>query len=722
MSEHEMRVGFQADHKKIKVQVDERDIKPWDLDSKLSVVGGDSNRVDGAQKVTGKARYAFDMNLPGMLHGVILRSPHARARLKRLDVEPAKAMPGVKAVIAMRDAGNQLRFAGDAVAAVAATTMNAARDALEKIVAEYEVEAHVTDVLRVPGAPKLDEHGEVTDPWPERGAEKIEAALAQCKTRVSATYRAEVQTHSSLESHGLVAAWHGDELEVWASTQATFGVRQGLAGTLRIQPRNVRVHAEFVGGGFGSKFAPGDEGVAAARLAQAAQAPVKLMLSRYEEHTCAGNRPSALMQVRAGCDQDGKLKAFDYRNWGGGGFTGGGGTTVPDPIYLQGVEKRIVQRDLQTDTDGARAMRAPGRPQGYFSAEGILDELAVAAGIDPLAFRLKNDAHRIRQEEWRIGAEKFGWAQRRNPNPGRPRAGDDPRWLRGAGLSAALWGQMGSNNGRVLCRIHKDGSVEMRNGAQDIGTGMKTVLAILAAEELGIPVGRVRAVMGDTADPNGPASGGSTTTPTLAPAARLAAARAKEKLMALAAEKGGGATVPFDEACKLIGDTPIEAIGERFNNYAGYAEYVCGCQFAEVVVDAWTGLVKVTRMLAVQDCGTLLSKKLAESQVLGAMIEGVSYALHEQRILDHRAGRMLNGDFLWYKIAGPLDMPEMEVVMFPVMNGKNNVGAAGLGEAPAVAPAAAIHNAVANAIGVPVRALPITPDRVLKALARRKEK
>jgi xanthine dehydrogenase YagR molybdenum-binding subunit len=464
------------------------------------------------------------------------------------------------------------------------------------------------------------------------------------------------------------------------------------------------------------------------------------MLDRYEEHTCTGNRPSAIMQVRAAAKADGKLTAWDYRSWGGSGYSGEGGATSYPRYYMEHLPReahRNTQKDLATDTDSARACRAPGRPQGFFAAEGMLDELAVACGMDPLALRLKNDPSKLRAHEWTLGAERFGWTQRYNATPGKPRDPSKPWLLQGAGLSSATWGQVGGGAFRVTCRIHQDGTVEVRNAAQDIGTGLKTVLAALVAEELGIDIGRVKATTGDSNDPAGPASGGSTTTPSVAPAARHAAALAKTELIARAAaalgrkpeeikwERGqlrvdGERPMSFVDACRHIGPDPIEAQGRRFRNYDGYLEHVCGCQFADVEVDARTGQVRVRHMLAVQDTGTIVAKKLAESQVLGALIQGISYALHEQRIVDHMKGRMVNGDFIFYKVAGVMDVPTLEVVLVPVANGKNNVGAAGLGEPPATAPAAAIHNAVANAIGVPVRSLPITPDKVLRAIAQRK--
>jgi xanthine dehydrogenase YagR molybdenum-binding subunit len=741
---HPARLGFRDVGEQpgvarvVDVRLPAGDLPPWDLDSKLTVVGGAVDRVDAVAKVTGRARYAFDAAPPGLVHAAILRSPHPRARLVRLDLSAAQKLPGVVAAVALKQAGNRIRFAGDELAAVAATTLDQARDAIEQIAVEYEVETHQTDWLQAEGAPQLDAEGQVLDAWPA-GGEAIDQALAGAAQQRTATYRCEVQTHSSLESHGVVAWLKADgELEVWASTQGTFGVRSGLARTLGIPEPRVRVHAEYVGGGFGSKLQPGAEAVAAALLSRECGKPVKLMLDRREEHVATGNRPPAVIQIRAGLDAGGRLCAWDYRSFGGPGHTGrGGGTTMPQHYVAQlpRDRRRVQQVDLPSDTDPARAMRAPGRPQGFFATELMLDELALAAGIDPLELRLRNDPHEVRQAEWRHGAARFGWAERRNRAPGEPRDGD-PRVLHGAGLSSAFWGQMGGPGNRVLCRIHRDGSVETRNGAQDIGTGMKTVMAMLTAEELQIPVARVRASMGDTQDPPGPASGGSTTTPSLSPTVRLAAARARQKLFELVAADLGTAAadltlrdgrittpdgngVTFADACKRIGAEPIEAIAERERNYDGFQDFVCGCQFAEVAIDVATGLVRVTRMLAVQDCGVVIAPKLAESQVLGAMIQGISYALHEQRIVDHRSGRMVNADFQFYKISGPADMPAMEVVMVPVFNGKNNVGAGGLGEAPATAPAAAIANAVFNAIGTPVRHLPITPDKVLRALSRR---
>lgn len=715
----------------------EGDAPPWDANTKFTTVGTDASRVDGLAKASGRARYTYDMTFPGLLQAMILRSPIAKGKLTGLELDEARRMPGIGAVVALKDVGAKIRFVGDALAAVAGANLHQVRDAIEKIRATWDSEEHNVDYTVANDAPLLDGKGQIEDPWPEQV--ELDAALAAAKVTHTATYRTEVQTHSSLETHGGVAKWNGNDLDVWLSTQATFGCRGELVQALKgkgIDTGSVTLHAEFVGGGFGSKFSAGIEGLAVCLLAHAAKAPVKLMLDRFEEHTTTGNRPGALMQARAGVDENGKIVAWDWRSFGHAGFTGSGGVSVPN-YYTTDAKKRSSHKDLNIDADPPRPMRAPGHPQGWFGAELFLDELAAKAGLDPLAFRLANDREAMRLDQWRFGATKFGWdaARARRNEPA-------ARFLFGVGLASARWGNLGSP-GRgtphgITCRIHQDGTVETRSGAQDIGVGLKTVMAIVTAEELGIDMARIKATTGHTTDPSGPASGGSTVTPSLASAVRHAAFLAKNALRELVAKHlsvplsevtcaggkigTGTASLVWAEACKLIGPNPIDERGQRHPNYdqKPFHPTQCGAQFAEVKVDTWTGIVQVTRMFGIQDCGLVIAKKLAESQVLGAMIQGVSYALHEQRIMDKRTGRMLNGDFLRYKITGTKDLPELECHMHSVANGHDSVGAAGLGEPPSVASAAAIGNAVFHALGVPVRHLPITPDKVLAALASKK--
>ncbi|MBL8756705.1 MAG: xanthine dehydrogenase family protein molybdopterin-binding subunit, partial [Planctomycetes bacterium] len=386
----------------------EGDAPPWDATTKFTHVGTDVDRVDGLAKASGRAKYTYDITFPGMLQAMILRSPIARGKLTGLELDEAARMPGIGAVVALKEVGNKIRFVGDAIAAVAGQTMHQVRDAIEKIRASWEAEEHNVDYVVANDAPLLNA-GRVDEPWPE--AAELDAALAAAKVTHEATFRTEVQTHSSLETHGGVAKWNGNELDLWLSTQATFGCRGELMRALQgkgIDIAALTLHAEFVGGGFGSKFSAGIEGLAVCLLAHAAKAPVKLMLDRFEEHTTTGNRPGCLIQARAGVDDKGKIVAWDWRSWGHAGFTGSGGVSSPN-YYTQGAKKRQTHKDLNIDADPPRPMRAPGHPQGWFGAELFLDELAAKAGLDPLAFRLANDVETIRQDQWRFAAAKFGW-------------------------------------------------------------------------------------------------------------------------------------------------------------------------------------------------------------------------------------------------------------------------------------------------------------------------
>jgi xanthine dehydrogenase YagR molybdenum-binding subunit len=318
--EVEIKVGFGKHIETRRVKVPDGDAPPWDATTVHAIVGTDVDRVDGLLKASGRAKYSYDVTFPGLLQGMILRSPVARGKLTQLELDDARTMPGVAAVIALKEVGNRVRFVGDEIAAVAAPTLDLCRDAIERIRAGYEAEPHNIDFLTAQDAPLLDGAGEMIDPW-EAHAE-IDAALAAAATQHTGTYQTQVQTHSSLETHGAVARWTGDDLELWSSTQATFGVRTEIARALTaagVKCESVVVHAEFVGGGFGSKFSGGAETRAVALLAKEAKAPVKLMLDRFEEHTCTGNRPAALMQIRGGCDKDGKITAWDWRSFGGVG-------------------------------------------------------------------------------------------------------------------------------------------------------------------------------------------------------------------------------------------------------------------------------------------------------------------------------------------------------------------------------------------------------------------
>jgi xanthine dehydrogenase YagR molybdenum-binding subunit len=745
-----IRVGFDGDFQVKEIAVEAGDPAPWDPAQKFSVLGTRVPRLDGKPKATGEARYSMDVRLPGMLYGRILRCPLAAATVTSVDVGPASKMPGVRAVLAIAEPGEKVRFAGQEVAAVAAETPEQAADALSAIRVVYASRPFVVglEAARKPGAPLVFEgkaettasagevesrakglarNGNVLGP---RSTTKgnVDEGFGKADAVVEATYVTQVQTHSALETHGLVARWEGDELTVWASTQGIFDMRDELAQTLHLPVSKVRVVTEYMGGGFGAKFGPRVEGVAAARLAKSAGAPVKLFLDRKEEQLASGNRPSSVQTVKAGATKDGKLTALQLTVYGDGGTNGGTGTSGPIKNVYACDNLKVDEYDVFTNAGPATAMRAPGHPQGAFALEATMDELARAIGMDPLEFRMKNDPSAVRREEFRIGAEKIGWKGR----DGR-RQTPDPAIRRGVGVGAAVWYNTGGTGPRATVTIHRDGSAEVEHGVQDLGTGSRTMVAIVAAEELGLPLEKVSVSIGDSRLPFAPDSGGSTTTPSSAPTIRRAAYQAKLALARAVAREwkvpaetvkveGGrvsatGHDAAWAEACKLLPSQGVAATADRADNHGdAWKRFTTGAQFAEVEVDLETGKVRVERIVAVHDCGVPINPLATESQIQGGVIQGLSYALFEDRILDRATGRMVNPNVESYKIAGALDVPEIDVTLVSVWDGVNNTNSVGIGEPSTVPTAAAIANAVSHAVGARIKSLPITPAVVLAAV------
>ena len=748
-----IRVGFNGEFQIKEISVEPGDPAPWDPSTRFSILGTRVPRLDGQAKTTGEARYPSDVRLPGLLYGRILRCPLAAATGQSLDLEAARRMPGVKAALAIAKPGEKVRFAGQEIAALAADTPERAQDALSAIRVSYEPRPFVVrlDEAQKPTAPLVFE-GEATTRTtggdvesakkglPRKGnvlgprlSEKgnVEEGFRQAAVVVEGTYQTQVQTHSALETHGLTARWEGDELTVWASTQAIFEVRDELAEALKIPASRIRVVTEYMGGGFGAKFGPRVEGLTAARLAKDAGAPVRMFLDRKEEQLATGNRPSSVQQIKLGATQDGTLTALHLVVHGTGGTNGGTGTSGPAKNIYACPNLKVEEYDVFTNAGPATAMRAPGHPQGAFALESAMDELAARLGMDPLVLRLKNDPSPVRREEFRIGAEKIGWKDRDARRPTK-----DPAILRGVGLGAAVWYNTGGTGPRATVTLNRDGSAEVEHGLQDLGTGARTMVAIVAAEELGLPLEKISVRIGDTRMPYGPGSGGSTTTPSSAPTIRRAAFQAKMKLAEAVAREwkvppgsvavAGGyvrlATDPnkklsFAEACQLLPEEGASATVDRAEDHEeAWKRFTAGAQFAEVEVDTETGKVKVERVVAVHDCGLAVNALTTESQIQGGVIQGLSYALFENRVLDGGSGRMLNPNVEAYKIAGALDCPEIETVIVPVWDGINNTHSVGIGEPATVATAAAIANAVSHAVGARIRRLPITPEVVLAAV------
>jgi xanthine dehydrogenase YagR molybdenum-binding subunit len=694
--------------------------------TKPTLLGTAVKRLDGPDKVTGRARYTYDINRPGMLYGKIVRSPHPHARVVSVDLSAAEKAPGVKAVLEYLEPGTQVMYQGDPVAAVAADTEERAKDAARLVKVEYEALPHLSSVEQAMSAtaPAVFPSGNTRQGNAEETGD-LDAGFKQAAHIVEATYSTHVITHVCLETHGTVCEWDGDKLTAWVSTQGVHQAAQGFAGSLKIPQSNVRVITQYMGGGFGSKFAPDAQGIICAQLAKIAKAPVKLMLDRKEEHLDTGNRPSATAKIRAGVSADGMLTAFDAKSWGTGGA--GAGSGFPLPYIYNFPNRRRVHTDVYINAGQQRAMRAPGHPQGCFLTEILMDELADRVRMDPVAFRLKNLPPKAPNAMWadyfEIGAKRFGWDKRH------PTGDATPGPIKtGMGVSAHRWGGAGRGT-QAHVDITSDGSVIVKCGTQDIGTGTRTIVAIVAAETLGLPIAAITPQIGDTNYPFSGGSGGSTTAASVTPAIRSTTMKALDALFEkvaptlgttpdnLVAEGGrivvkGNTSkgVSWKDACKLIGTEPISVDGKWEDGLSGSG--TSGVQFAEASVDIETGVVKVTRILALQDCGLIVDKLTAESQAYGGVIAAINFALFEDRILDRSTGQMVNPNMESYLLAGMSDVPEIDIML---MNMPER-GVIGIGEPPTVSTASAIANAVRNATGVTIRSLPLHPHRILAAL------
>jgi xanthine dehydrogenase YagR molybdenum-binding subunit len=695
-----------------------------------------------------------------MLWAKMVRAPIPAGKIIRIDTTRAEQLPGVKAV--WTTDAKLVRFAGQDIAAVAAVSQEIAEDAARLVGVQYEPTPFVTDLEeartsqaplvyaegQAPAPPNTQRRGNVTGPMvpPPLGGARggsrgdVEKGFAEAEMVHEATYRLAVHTHAVLETHGVVAHWEHDQLTVYASTQGVFQVRAGLAETLGLDRKKVRVITEHMGGGFGSKSYPSAVGsafaVVACRLARKAGAPVKLMLDRQEEQLCSGNAPGALMTVRLGAKADGRLTAIHFRAFGEGGI--GPCNRMGGPagnIYQHCPHVKLEEYDVFTNAGPTCYLRAPGHPQGAFGLECAVDELADRLGMDPLELRRKNESHPFRKTYYDVGAKAIGW-ERRSATPG---VGSGPR-KRGIGVANGNWYVMAREAVAAEVRVYRDGSVELFHGAQDLGTGLRTVLAVIAAEELGLRPADITAHVGDTRFPPGVNSGGSITTNSSGPAVRLAAHDARMRLANLAAPLLGATPgelsfaegkiflaakpdrkVTIREAAQKMPGEVIVCLADRKRQFECFRDDLAATQFAEVEVDVETGVIRVLKMVGVINCGIPINRLAAESQIIGAQIQGASWALYEQRTLDRSVGTMVNSNLESYKILGTADMFEAIPLLIDGANAGNNTSTTGIGEPIFVPTLAAIANAVYNATGVRLRQLPMTPDRVLAALADAKK-
>jgi xanthine dehydrogenase YagR molybdenum-binding subunit len=697
---------------------------------KRRVLGKATKRLDGPMKSTGRAKYSSDFTQKDLLYGALLTSPHAHAKVTSIDTSEAEKLPGVTAVRVIASPGAELMWAGQEVASVAAETEEAAKDATRKIKVQYEVLPHLVreDDLAKAG-PRAKAAGEQVKGDPDKAFQEADAV-------VEGRYGIPVITHCCLEPHGNVVEWKGDKLNLYPSTQNVSGIGGDLSQNLKVPATNVHTNMQYIGGGFGSKFSADLWGVEAARLSKASNGrPVKLFLDRATELMIAGNRPSAFANIKVAAKKDGTITAWQSESWSTGGIGGGG--APPIPYVFEVPNQRKNHTAVSTNCGGVRAWRAPNHQQACYITNTAFDDLAAKLNMNPLEFYDKNLGLTPRAEVYRAqikkGAELIDWEKlwhARGQGSGTVR--------RGLGMACSTWGG-GGHNSQCRTNIHPDGTVEVELCSQDLGTGTRTVITMVAAETLGLPLGAITLKIGDSSLPPSGASGGSTTVGGVSSSTRKSTVNALTKLFDAVAPSLGGAadqleavdgriqvkgdpskSLTWKAACQKLGVNKISEMGENNQRNPGglNSSGVGGVQMADVSVDTETGIVKVVRAVAVQDVGMVVNPKTAESQIHGGCIMGICAALMEERIMDRQTGRLLNSDMEFYKIAGIGDIGDI-IVHLDITPEHDKRGVVGLGEPAAIALITAIANATANAIGVRVPVIPLTPDRVLAALERR---
>ena len=713
-------------YEEVWVVVEEDALEQWPAGAR-EIVGRPATRLDGHERARGEAVYTADLKLPGMLHAAVLRSPHAHARVARIDLAPALALPGVHAAIGPGDI-EQLTdacgFQGAAVAAVCADTYAQARAAVAAIDVDWEVLAPLLDpdeaVARgeLVGEPRIRSRGDY-----DRG-------LAEADVVVEGEYRTQVVLHNSMETHQSVVQWVGDTLEVFISTQYIWGIRDEVAGALGLAPDKVRVVCNYMGGGFGSKNSPDDYTFIAIELATRTHRPVRCALTRREENLATGNRNATIQRLTIGAKADGTLTALggEYVN-----ATGWSGWSSP----VEGPMQMLYACDnVKTTTYGAKinqppmkAFRAPGFVEGTFGLEALLDVLAARLEIDPLELRRRNHTdHDASDDRPYSGKNLLECYRRAEPHWERRhevRARSTGTVKRGVGMASQIWYGGGGPPSYAWIRVGSDGHATVVTAMQDIGTGTRTAMAQIAAEELGIPLAHVTVSLGDSArGPFASISAGSSTTPSMGPAVRAAAADARRQIEEIA-EQRGTPDASIAEIVELLEDAQILGKGARGPNPAGMQVLTFGVQVAEVAVDVETGEVWVDRVAAVHDVGRVINPLGASSQIEGGIIQGIGHTLSEHRLHDPRTGQILTTSLDAYKLPTFADVPEIvsELVDEPDTH-LTNLGSKGLGEPPIVPTAAAIANAIRDATGAEVHELPISREEMLRALreAAAKEK
>jgi xanthine dehydrogenase YagR molybdenum-binding subunit len=724
------------------VEGDDEALDQWPQGPR-AVVGQPAPRLDGHQRARGQAQYTGDLQFPGMLHAAVLRSPVAHARVKTLDLSPALELPGVLGAIGPDDCHvlqTEPGFHGAPIAAVAADSYSRAREALALIDLELEELEPLLDPEEAVRQGSVHEEARSY----ERG--DVDKAFGDADVIVEAEYRTQTVLHNSMETHQSVVRWEGDTLEIYISTQWIWGIRDSVSEQLGLPQDQVRVVCNYMGGGFGSKNGPGDYTYIAIALAGKTGRPVHCALTRREENLATGNRNSTIQRLRAGARSDGTLVALEGEYVNAVGWAGWSGPTYGPLEMLYACENvRTLTHGAKVNLPPNAAFRAPGFVEGTFGLECLLDELAGRLELDPLELRRRNHADRDLEDGRPFSSKKLlecydraepHWARRDEV-----RARSEGPVRRGTGLASQIWYGGGGPPSYAGVRVSSDGHATVLTAMQDIGTGSRTAMAQIAAEELGLPLERVRVSLGDSARGTyASISAGSSTIPSMGPAVRAAAGDAARQILEIAAQRfdveqrvlslkdgrivsADGGSWPIEEVTGLLEDAQITGKGTRGPNPTGMRVLTFGIQVADVAVDVETGEVRVERMAAIHDVGRVINPLGAQSQVEGGIIQGVGHTLSEERLVDPVSGRVLTQTLDAYKLPTIADVPEIHVDLLDIPDEHlTNLGSKGLGEPPIVPTAAAIVNAIRDATGADVRELPVTREEMLRALAEARER
>lgn len=706
-------------------------------------IGTAHTRIEARDKVTGAARYAYEHPVEGVAYCVPVQSTIAAGAVRSVDAAAALALQGTLAVVSFENAPRlaevddpelavlqsaAVTYRGQIVGAVIAEGFEIAREAAALVAIDYDAREH--DVVLRPDHPGAYAPEKVNAGYPtEVVIGDPDAALAAAPVSIDVAYTTPAFHNNPMEPHATLAVWEGGDLTLYDSNQGAPNHRATLAQVFDLPPERVRVISPHVGGGFGSKGTPRPSAVLAALAAKVVDRPVKLAVSRQQMFAFTGYRTPTIQRVRLGAERDGTMTAVVHEALHQSStlreFTEQ--TATATRVMWAAPHRRTGHTLARLDVPTPSWMRAPGETPGMYALESAMDELAVAAGIDPIELRIRNEppVHPENGKPFssrnvvaclREGANRFGWSDR-DPTPRARRAGGrafgwadrDPhpglrpesRWLVGTGVACSMYPAYRSPSG-ATARAESDGRYVVRVGAADIGTGARTVLTQIAADALGVAPDAVTAEIGDSDYPRGPVAGGSMGTASWG----SAVVRACEALRAQLEERGGD--LPPDGLEASV-DTRAEIKAQ-----ADLARNAFGAQFVEVHVDVDTGETRVTRMLGVFAVGRIINPLTARSQLIGGMTMGISMALHEASVMDAEFGDYLNHDFAQYHVAACADVLDVDATWVDERDDElNPMGSKGIGEIGIVGAAAAVGNAVHHATGVRVRDLPIRPEKLL---------